>query len=308
MSGGRRSGRGREQAGRKAGEARGEDRRERRREKRGRGGERRRRRGRCGFGDHGKGAGRRAVPILVIAMMGRRGEAAAGHDPRQAVARREHEARRNAGPKHQREEQDDQRGAGSRHPDSIVQRRTVEKALFGPLWRLLYEAAMLRRAILLCGLAALPPAPAAAATFNSVYTMLNLDRCRTLEVVPEGESVRRRCPGLGAIALFVNAGDGRFDVDAGVDNERWESLGGFNEIGPRIEWRRAAGRPFAIIYRLRLTSPEQPPGSSLIVETIGRRGAPGCQIATVDGGLADANARARAIADRRARTFRCPRS
>jgi hypothetical protein len=163
------------------------------------------------------------------------------------------------------------------------------------------------RAGLLLALAALAPAPAAAQTFSSVYTALDLDRCRTLEVIPEGESVRRRCPGLGAIPLFVNAGDGRFDVDAGADNGLWESRGGFNEIGPRIEWRRRNGRPFAIIYRLRLTSPEQPPGSSLIVETIGRRGAPGCQVATVDGSLADANARARAIADRRAPTHRCPR-
>jgi hypothetical protein len=165
---------------------------------------------------------------------------------------------------------------------------------------------MLGRAMILCGLAALAPAPAAAQAFSSVYTALDLDRCRTIEVVPEGESVRRRCPGLGAIPLFVNAGDGRFDVDAGVDNGQWESHGGFNEIGPRIEWRRRNGRAFAIIYRLRLTGADQPPGSSLIVETIGRRGAPGCQIAVVDGSLPDANARARAIADRRAPTHRCP--
>lgn len=164
---------------------------------------------------------------------------------------------------------------------------------------------MIRRFAFLCGLAALAPAPAAGQAFSSVYTALDLDRCRTLEVVAEGESVRRRCPGLGAIPLFVNAGDGRFDVDAGVDNDRWESLGGFNEIGPRIEWRRRNGRAFAIIYRLRLTGAEQPPGSSLIVETIGRRGAPGCQIAIVDGARPDANVRARAIADREARTGAC---
>jgi len=163
------------------------------------------------------------------------------------------------------------------------------------------------RASLLLAAAALAPAPASAQATSSVYTLLDLARCRTLEVVAEGESVRRRCPGLGAIPLFVNAGDGRFDVDAGVDNGLWESLGGFNEIGPRIEWRRRNGRPFAIIYRLRLTSPDQPPGSSLIVETIGRRGAPGCQVATVDGSLSDGNARARAIADRRAPTHRCRR-
>jgi hypothetical protein len=154
----------------------------------------------------------------------------------------------------------------------------------------------------LLALAAFAPAQAT----DSVYTELNLDRCRTLEVIEEGESVRRRCPGLGAVPLFVNAGDGRFDVDAGVDNGVWESLAAFNEIGPRIEWRRAGGRPFAIIYRLRLTGPEHPPGSTLIVETIGRRGAPGCQVAAVDGALPDANVRARAIADRQARTFRCP--
>jgi hypothetical protein len=167
---------------------------------------------------------------------------------------------------------------------------------------------MIRRFALLCGLAALAPAPAAAQAFSSAYTLLDLARCRTLEVVPEGESVRRRCPGLGAIALFVNAGDGRFDVDAGVDNDRWESLGGFNEIGPRIEWRRRNGRAFAIIYRLRLTGAEQPPGSSLIVETIGRPGGPGCQVAVVDGARPDANVRARAIADREAPTHRCRRS
>ena len=166
---------------------------------------------------------------------------------------------------------------------------------------------MTARAALLVALAALAPVTAAAAQpVSSAYTDLDLDRCRTLEVIPEGESVRQRCPGLGAIPLFVNAGDGRFDVDAGVDNGEWESLSSFNAPGQRVEWRLAGRRPFAIIYRLRLTSPEQPPGSTLIVETIGRRGAPGCQVATVDGALPDANLRARAIADRRARTFRCP--
>jgi len=141
---------------------------------------------------------------------------------------------------------------------------------------------MIRRAILPCFLAALAPAPLAAQPARSAYTALDLHRCRTLEVIEEGESVRRRCPGLGATPLFVNAGDGRFDVDAGIDNGIWESLGAFNAPGPRIEWRLAGRRPFAIIYRLRLTSPEQPPGSTLIVETIGRPGRPGCQVATVD--------------------------
>ena len=46
--------------------------------------------------------------------------------------------------------------------------------------------------------------------------------------------------------------------------------------------------------------------STLIVETIGHRGgAPGCRIGLVDGALPDANARARALADRQAPNPRC---
>jgi hypothetical protein len=160
----------------------------------------------------------------------------------------------------------------------------------------------------LCGLAALSAAPAAAQTLTSRYTMLDYHRCRTLEVIPEGESVRLRCPGLAGIPLFVNEGDGRAEIDAGVDDGQWESLPAFNTIGDRVEWRLSGGRPFAIIYRLRVAaSQEQPAGSTLIVEAIGHGpGAPGCRIGTVDGALPDANVRARALADRQARNPHCP--
>jgi len=160
--------------------------------------------------------------------------------------------------------------------------------------------------LLLGGLAALSAVPAAGQGLRSAYTMLDLRRCRTLEIIPEGESVRRRCPGLAGIPLFVNEGDGRSEIDAGIDDGRWESLPGFNTIGARIEWRLSGGRPFAIIYRLRLAATENAPaGSALIVEAIGRRGAPGCRIGMVEGALPDANARARALADR-ARAAPCP--
>ena len=158
----------------------------------------------------------------------------------------------------------------------------------------------------LSALAMISAAPAAGQAVRSAYTMLDLRRCRTLAIIPEGESVRRRCPGLAGINLFVNEGDGRAEIDAGHDDGRWESLPGFNSIGERIEWRLAGGRPFAIIYRLRLAATENAPaGSALIVEAIGRRGAPGCRIGLVDGALPDANARARALADR-ARGRSCP--
>jgi hypothetical protein len=148
---------------------------------------------------------------------------------------------------------------------------------------------------------------AAAPAMDSAYTPLNLDACEMLEAIPEGESARCRCPGFAGVPLFVNAGDGRFDVDAGVDNDNHETLPNFNDIGDRVEWRHEGGRPFAIIYRLRNADPERPAASTLIVGTIGRAGAPGCEVARVDGSLPDANARARAIADTQARTHRCGR-
>ena len=156
-------------------------------------------------------------------------------------------------------------------------------------------------------LALLSAAPAAGQAIRSAYTLLDLRRCRTLEVIPEGESVRRRCPGLAGIPLFVNEGDGRSEIDAGHDDRIWESLPGFNSIGERIEWRLSGGRPFAIIYRLRLAATENAPaGSALIVEAAGHgAGAPNCRIGLVDGALPDANARARTLADR-ARGTRCP--
>jgi hypothetical protein len=167
---------------------------------------------------------------------------------------------------------------------------------------------MIRQALwTLCGLASLAPA-AAALPPSSRYTILDLRRCRTLEVIPEGASVRRRCPGLAGIPLFVNEGDDRSEIDAGFDDGVWESLPAFNTIGDRVEWRLSGGRPFAIIYRLRVAATEGAGASSaLIVEAIGHGArAPGCRIGVVDGALPDANARARALADRQARGARCP--
>lgn len=145
----------------------------------------------------------------------------------------------------------------------------------------------------------------AAPRIGSVYTPLDLAACEMIEAIPEGESARRRCPGFAGVPLFVNAGDGRFDVDAGVDNDNFESLPNLNDLGARVEWRHTGGRPFAIIYRLSNADAERPASSTLIVETIGRVGSPGCEVGRIDGALADANARARAMADGQARIHRC---
>lgn len=152
---------------------------------------------------------------------------------------------------------------------------------------------------LLAALAAAQPASA------SVYTPLDLNRCTIVEEIPEEEGFTRwRCPGHAAIPLFVSSGEGRFDIDAGLDSEQFEYFNTFNRPGPNVEWRLHGRAPVAIIYRLLLEPAESAPGSVLIVKTIGRPGRPGCRIATVDGTLPNANELARAAADRAAR-FRC---
>jgi hypothetical protein len=152
--------------------------------------------------------------------------------------------------------------------------------------------------ILLAALAA-PPAG------GSVYTSLDLERCTIVEEIPEEEGFTRwRCPGHAAIPLFVSSGEGRFDIDAGLDSGEFEFFSTLNRPAPRLEWRMRGSVPVAIIYRLLLEPFESAPGSVLIVKTIGREGRPGCRIAAVDGTLPDANARARAAADRAPR-FRC---
>ena len=147
-------------------------------------------------------------------------------------------------------------------------------------------------------------APAAAQRPTSAYTQIDPVHCQVLQQETEGASVRWRCPGRDGVPLYLNSGDDRFDLDAGVDNEVWESLDPLNSLGPNVEWRLHGGRAVAIIYRL-IPAPEAEAPAMLIVETIGRRGRPGCEIARVNVQRADANARARTEADLRAGNFRC---
>src|ERR1700741_2833392 len=116
---------------------------------------------------------------------------------------------------------------------------------------------------------------AAQAAGSSVYTPLNLGRCTIVEERPEEEGFTRwRCPGHGATPLFVSSGEGRYDIDAGVDSGQFEFFHTLNRPAPRVEWRLRGGVPVAIIYRLLLDPFEGAPASVLIVKTIGRAGRP----------------------------------
>ena len=133
---------------------------------------------------------------------------------------------------------------------------------------------------------------------TSAYTKLDLDACSREDKGEEPQSQSWRCSGLGGIPLYVQNGDDRYDVDAGLeDNDAfWNDH--FDYPGATVEWRLLGGTPFAIIYRLTASNLEQSRSSVLIVETVGRSAKPGCRVARIPGSAADANQRARDVADR----------
>jgi hypothetical protein len=140
-------------------------------------------------------------------------------------------------------------------------------------------------------------APAKAPRITSAYTQLELDRCVRLDKGEEPQSATWRCPGHRRVPLYVQNGDDRYDLDAGVEDadELWADA--FDYPGQTVEWRLANGKPFAIIYRLMITGPGVFQASELMVESVGTKGRPGCRIARIRGATPDANLVARRRAD-----------
>ena len=141
-------------------------------------------------------------------------------------------------------------------------------------------------------------APAKAPAITSAYTDLNLDLCKKLEHSEEGDWSVWRCPGIAGVSIYIESGDGRYDIDAGTrdKDELWS--GPFDDIPARVEWRLSGGKPFALIYRLTIATPEHPRTSRLLVEKVGRGSIPGCRTADIPGATPDANAVARRMADK----------
>ncbi len=137
-----------------------------------------------------------------------------------------------------------------------------------------------------------------AAGISSEYTQIPGSGCKRIAYTEEGASSVFQCVGYAGIPLFIKDGDARTDLDAGAQSE-FRSRGEFNSPGATVEWRIAPdGKPFAIIYRLVTDMDDQPRQTWLVAETIGTAGKPGCRIAEIAGSTPDANAAARAAADR----------
>jgi hypothetical protein len=155
---------------------------------------------------------------------------------------------------------------------------------------------------------------AAAEEFASVYTSLDLARCK--DVTPadmKDYGTVFRCKGYDGIDVRVAEGDLRIFVSYGPNADTqtaaYETIPQFNTIGETLEWRlrRDGGRmtPFATILRFSW-SVDGKTGSTLVVTKLGKDDA--CHVAYVEAsGNPKANEQARAIADKDAGAFTCKR-
>lgn len=146
---------------------------------------------------------------------------------------------------------------------------------------------------------------AAEPVYDSAYTDLDLDACVVTDESPEGMGASLVCDGFDGMSVYVTDGDGRMDIDAGVANDRFQTMPYFNNPGERVEWRLRDGQAFATIHRIRSATPDAPNATVLVVSRIGTASRPGCVVAFVDATLPGANATARDIADRDAAEFDC---
>jgi hypothetical protein len=168
----------------------------------------------------------------------------------------------------------------------------------------------------------LAPPTHAAETFESHYTSIAVNSCRTVDQAKPGEGEWHiwSCKGRAGFVVVRAEADLREIVSVGrtVEAAREEPaakawFGPFNLAGDTIEWRSVKGAkaPFAIIQRWTVSDSENPdsegmpkPYGLLIVTRLPP--GPVCHVALVDANEnPDHNTLARRVADERARTFRC---
>ncbi len=134
---------------------------------------------------------------------------------------------------------------------------------------------------------------ASAARAESVYTDLDTDRCEVLKTY-EGGGVDLKCKGLDGVDVLLSDGDARIDVDYGVESGAFETFFAFNNVGTKIEWMLADGKPYAAALRF-LIDVDGRKAQALVVSKIGTAKAPGCVVGVVDATADQANGVSRGL-------------
>jgi hypothetical protein len=158
--------------------------------------------------------------------------------------------------------------------------------------------------------------PALAQTVASVYTPLDLKKCRHVAGKDVEDYSEWSCAGYAGIGVYISGGDQRSFVSYGPNAKKQpaarQTLASFNGEGEKIEWRGERGadgtfKPYATIMRWSTTvSTGDAPvkGQVLVVTRLGSGGV--CHVGYVDARAnTDANALAQKIADDSARKFKC---
>jgi hypothetical protein len=165
--------------------------------------------------------------------------------------------------------------------------------------------------------------PSARAEIASLYTTLDIERdCSTVDAPGPGEAGGdwgvSLCNGWGGYPIYVDYGDARESLYFGfikpVDGRLpFQSFSGFNSAGDKIEWRietdKSRERAIATIVRWKVTVDPNTMQQNdvLVVSKVGQMDSlqacvVGYVLATGD---AEANAKARVLADAKAKTFAC---
>ncbi len=153
---------------------------------------------------------------------------------------------------------------------------------------------------------------------DSIFTKLDLDRCKTVQEDQGG--VILTCPGLKGYPVLYKEGDLRPSlfygpVSPGYRDGAFESFSSFATVNTTIEWRIAERKPVAAILRFFIANsdpqtgetPEKLKGQVLVVSKVATRENPAsCVVGMVDA-LANRNANelARDLADAKAAGFEC---
>ena len=152
---------------------------------------------------------------------------------------------------------------------------------------------------------------ASAGEITSVYSDLDLKKCKALELyADEGEGGVWACKGIAGFDVLYLEGDLRGYIAFGPEGRSQctsaQTFGAFNSPGPKIEWRMENGKPIATILRWFTDNGSGEANAKqnwLVVSKLNGRDA--CRTALIDTKYPEANSIARAKADGKAHTFNC---
>lgn len=164
----------------------------------------------------------------------------------------------------------------------------------------------MRNACVLAMLVALAGGASCAQAAESNYTRHDWDKCK--QIAAEDDSVTRRCAGLGGVPLLYTAASDASSVGFGEKGMIGDSdFGDFYFPKETVEWRSKGGKPYAAILRYDLGPAIGGPFKSWLAVYKLQGVKSSCVVALVDGAHANANERARDIADQDAARFTCDR-